>query len=66
MNGKSYFLDTNAIIQLLRGNRELVSRLEEAEFIASSVISKLEYLSFQYLSESDIMLFNIFFPKKLK
>ncbi len=51
MSGKFYFLDTNSIIQLLKGNQELVKILQEAEFIACSVISKLEYLSFPNMSE---------------
>lgn len=63
MNGKFYFLDTNTIIQLLKGNQELVEILQEAEFIACSVISKLEYLSFPNISENDIELFNIFAAK---
>jgi len=63
MNGKSYFLDTNAIIQLLKGNQNLIEILQEAEFIACSVISKLEYLSFPNLSENDIRLFYTFAKK---
>ena len=52
MNGK-FFLDTNAIIQLLKGNQELLEILQNAEFIACSIISKLEYMSFQDISEND-------------
>ncbi|EDN66346.1 PilT-like protein [Beggiatoa sp. PS] len=63
MSGKFYFLDTNTIIQLLKGNQELVEILSKAEFIACSVISKLEYLSFPNLSENDIELFNTFAEK---
>ena len=63
MNGKFYFLDTNAIIQLLKGNQELLEILQDAEFIACSIISKLEYLSFQDISENDIELFNLFVEK---
>ena len=63
MNGKSYFLDTNTIIQLLKGNQTLIQLLNEAEFIACSVISKLEYLSFPNLSENDIKLFHLFAQK---
>jgi tRNA(fMet)-specific endonuclease VapC len=63
MSGKFYFLDTNTIIQLLKGNQELVEILSEAEFIACSVISKLEYLSFPNISENDIELFNTFAEK---
>jgi len=63
MNGKFYFLDTNTIIQLLKGNQNLVELLQDAEFIACSVISKLEYLSFPNISENDIELFNAFAEK---
>jgi len=63
MSGKFYFLDTNTIIQILKGNQELVKILQEAEFIACSVISKLEYLSFPNISENDIELFNTFAEK---
>jgi predicted nucleic acid-binding protein len=63
MNGKFYFLDTNAIIQLLKGNQNLIEMLQEAEFIACSVISKFEYLSFPNISENDIELFNTFANK---
>jgi predicted nucleic acid-binding protein len=62
MNGK-FFLDTNAIIQLLKGNQELLEILHNAEFIACSIISKLEYMSFQDISENDIALFNQFVEK---
>jgi len=47
MSGNFYFLDTNTIIQLLKGNKKLVEILQEAEFIACSVISQLEYYLFQ-------------------
>ena len=57
MNGR-LFLDTNTIIQLLKGNQELIEILQEAEFIACSVISKLEYLSFSNISKNDVELFN--------
>jgi len=63
MSGKSYFLDTNIIIQLLKGNQSLIDILQDAEFISCSIISKLEYLSFPNLSENDIKLFNSFARK---
>ena len=63
MNGKFYFLDTNTIIQLLKGNQNLIEILEEAEFIACSVISKFEYLAFPNISKNDIELFNTFIKK---
>ena len=63
MNGKFYFLDTNAIIQLLKGNKNLLDILSEADYIACSIISKLEYLCFEGLSNTDIKLFNLFLEK---
>jgi len=63
MSGKSYFLDTNVIIQLLKGNQQLIGMLQQADFISCSVISKLEFLSFPNLSDNDIKLFNDFIKK---
>ncbi|MCX7086647.1 MAG: type II toxin-antitoxin system VapC family toxin [Methylococcales bacterium] len=63
MNGNYYFLDTNAIIQLLKGNQNLIEILADAEFIACSVISKFEYLAFPNISKNDIELFNFFVEK---
>ena len=63
MSGEFYFLDTNTIIQLLKGNQELIKILKEAEFIACSIISKLEFMSFPKLSEKDSELFETFSKK---
>lgn len=57
MPGKRLLLDTNAIIQLLAGNEELVSLVETAEFISTSIICELEFLSFQGLSGDDAALY---------
>ena len=51
MNGR-FFLDTNAIIQLLKGNIEIGKIIEDAEFLACSVISELKYVSFPGLSDA--------------
>lgn len=59
MNG-NYFLDTNAIIQLLQGNREIYDILSGASFIACSVISELEYRSFPDISDKDLLLLDRF------
>lgn len=53
MSGKRYFLDTNAIVQLLAGNQNLKNTLNDAEFIATSVICELEFLSFPGLPSED-------------
>lgn len=53
-------LDTNAVVSLLAGNRELAATLESAEYVGISVISYLEFLAFDGLSESDRRCFNQF------
>jgi tRNA(fMet)-specific endonuclease VapC len=63
MNGKRFFLDTNAVVQLLSGNTELRTTLEGAVYIATSVICELEFLSFPGLSEKDKQLFQSFLAK---
>ena len=57
MSGKGYLLDTNAIIQFLKGNSELVSILADADFIATSIIVEMEYYSFPRLIEEDVSLY---------
>jgi predicted nucleic acid-binding protein len=57
MSGKRYFLDTNAIISILKGDSTLLSLLHEADYIATSIICELEFLSFPALSEQDAHLF---------
>lgn len=63
MNGKRFFLDTNAIVQLLSGNAELRNSLQGAVYVATSVICELEFLSFPGLSEKDRQLFQSFLSK---
>ena len=63
MNGNRYFLDTNAIIQLLKGNDSIHALLKNADFVACSIISELEYLSFSDLSKNDIELFSKFLAR---
>lgn len=53
-------LDTNAIIQLLAGNAELLKLVSQAEFVATSIICELEFLSFQGLSGEDAALYQAF------
>ena len=60
INGNGYLLDTNAIIQFLKGNAELVSLLADADFIATSIIAELEYFSFPRLGEEDLQLYQAF------
>lgn len=60
MNGKRYFFDTNAIVALLKGNSKIIKLAAEADFIAISVISRLEFFAFSSLSEGDKELFDRF------
>ena len=60
MNGNRYLLDTNAIIQLFDGNGEIEKILNRADFVAMSVISEFEYLSYDGLSEKDTAEYNSF------
>lgn len=63
MNGKRFFLDTNAVVQLLSGNVELLNTLDGATYVATSVICELEFLSFPGLSEKDKQLFQSFLTR---
>ena len=60
MNGNRYLLDTNAVIQLFDGNREIEAILNKADFVAMSVMSEFEYLSYAGLSERDVLEYNAF------
>jgi tRNA(fMet)-specific endonuclease VapC len=53
MNGNRYFLDTNAIIALLRGNYFIETKLSSAQWVGTSAICIIEFLSFTNLSHSD-------------
>lgn len=63
MSGKQYFLDTNAIVALLAGNQTLLELLNNADYVATSVICELEYLAFPDLAEEDKELFEEFRSK---
>lgn len=61
MSGKRRFLlDTNAVVSLLSGNRQLAEQLEAAEYVGISVITYLEFLAFDGLSDSDRACFTEF------
>lgn len=60
MNGSGYLLDTNAIVQLLKGNKELIAVLGTADFIATSIVAEMEYLSFSGLTDADVALYQAF------
>ncbi|MBD3768489.1 MAG: hypothetical protein IE928_11215 [Gammaproteobacteria bacterium] len=45
INGKRYFFDTNAIVALLKGHTEILALANAADFMAISVISRLEFFA---------------------
>jgi predicted nucleic acid-binding protein len=54
MSGNNRFLlDTNAVVSLLAGNRKLAALLDDADYVGISVISYLEFLAFDGLSDND-------------
>ncbi len=57
MNGTRFMFDTNAIISLLQGNPSIKNVLLNTEFIATSVIKVIEFLSFPNLNSPDKALF---------
>lgn len=59
MNGNSIVLDTNIILYLLGGNKDLFSILNEMELFVS-IISEIELLGFKGLSQNDKKKINIF------
>ena len=60
MPGKRYLLDTNALIALLEGSRELVALTRSADWLGVSVINVLEFLGFDGLTEQDRLLLDAF------
>lgn len=50
---RRFLLDTNGVVSLLAGNRELAGQLDGAEYVGISVVSYLEFLAFEGLSDSD-------------
>ena len=63
MNGRRYLLDTNAIITLLQGNKQISQLLNKADWLGISIISQIEFLSFPELSSADQQLFNQFIQR---
>ncbi|XCN72942.1 MAG: type II toxin-antitoxin system VapC family toxin [Candidatus Electrothrix aestuarii] len=63
MSGERLLLDTNAVVALLQGDVRLVRLLRQAEWIGISVISRIEFLVFSGLTESDRWLFQQFLQR---
>jgi len=58
MNGNRYLLDTNCIIEILQNNNlNLLHKLNNAEYVCVSVISKIEFLAFPKITKNDKVLF---------
>lgn len=61
MSGKRrYVLDTNAIVALIAGNQEVLALCKGADYVGISVISYLEFLVFDGLSDTDRKSFESF------
>ena len=60
MSGNRFLLDTNAVIALLKGHQPVLELIQEAEWLAISVVTQLEFLSFPSLSQTDEQLFESF------
>jgi predicted nucleic acid-binding protein len=61
--GLKALLDTHAIISLLKNQGNLTSILANYSEIYISVISVLEFQSFEKISESDLILFQLFLSR---
>ena len=54
MNGeKRYFLDTNALVAFGNGEKSIGDLLSDADYVSTSVICELEYLSWEGLTEQE-------------
>lgn len=62
MHGK-LFLDTNALVALLRGDKLLMRALYEAEWVGTSVVCVLEFMAFPHLADAEKALFDTFLTK---
>lgn len=60
MSGNRILLDTNAAIALINKDPNVVSLVNQAKFIAISIITAIEFLSFVGLSQRDKILFEDF------
>lgn len=63
MSGNRYLLDTNAIVALLQGTPQVIQLLQNADWIAISIISQIEFLAFSGLGQNDHLLFQQFIQR---
>ena len=52
MNGNSYLLDTNTILYVLQGNRQIAEMINEKDLFVS-FITELELLGYKNIAEND-------------
>lgn len=62
MNGR-FLLDTNAVIAFLNGTGKVKQLISKADWVGISIITYLEFLSFENLSNADKQLFSQFAEK---
>lgn len=55
-----FLLDTNAVIELLKGHDSLSDILMKSEWVGISIVTELEFLSFPGISKEDQALFSEF------
>jgi len=60
MSGECYLLDTNAVIQMFGGNLSVAQILASSDFVAMSVITEFEFLSYPALTKSEREKFHAF------
>lgn len=58
MNGTKFFFNTNAIVELLKGNPVVENLLLPASWIGTSVVCIIEFLAFSQLTLNDRHLLN--------
>ncbi|MDQ2753538.1 MAG: PIN domain-containing protein [Bacteroidota bacterium] len=63
MSGTNYFIDTDAIIALLNGNKVIENAINDANWLGVSVINIVEFLSFSNLTLNDRSVFEIFLQR---
>lgn len=63
MSGNRFVLDTNAVIQLLKGNEQILQAIQGADFLAISIITQLEFCAFPQISDHDQALFRRFLER---
>lgn len=63
MSGNRFLLDTNAVIYLLNGSKNIDTIISKANWIGISVITYIEFLAFENLSDNDKNLFYRFISR---